>query len=950
MSALADLYSLIPPSQGFILGKDLLQVFTTYETRRGATLLQPAERNALQQFAEENADAEVDGDVLVQLIGQLLQLQASTAESDVAERGGSSEVDKGIENGDGLAKSTGRTTEQEDRQVSGRLTPRKADDIHVTETGAAAGTAPATPVISHIPRRKQFATPLTTSSSASTSTSTPMGTTSATSQEPREGSERRSRDVTSPFASSSLPPSSYIAPTTTHTPSHQGKQDHKRSGSDGRRVQGPTSNNSQSSTAHRGQTPKRASSALSSYASSSATPQTTTPKTAITTTTTTASTSSLLPTPGTSGIVRPRPPRAARTSTGAASISGIPGAGTNVSPASAALGRNERTSLSRNNESQRHTARTSSISSGGAGRETTAPLSTPASPDLPALMAVDSEVSMLDETSFVGFHQQEGSNESSTAVGDDSLVFGFGEVLDSGRGGGVLAYGYGHGHGSRLDRISTTSTNSLGPGSAQYDDLKRENAELLRRKQELTRQVQVIGAETEAQMADLQEALDGVKSELAAKKREEKDGRTREAQLGTQICTLELEMQHLQQQLSTARETHSTQQRMLQDANAESDRLREMLLSKEEDVAGLKLAIEGYEDEKRSWQDQVETLQATNATLQAGLQAAQEAARTLERRKAENQELQQTIKRLTHELDMIRTRQSGHGRAPTDVSEAGTAPDPTSRPGTVGKSLDDELGSRFTAHEGGDSDDDKPGKGKTVIRTVTYRTERVVRHTEPRRKGEADEADGDSEPEVSIVEEEVIREYADVGVETDPLPVTSGTPNSATTSTAIQTDETHHGALPPYSPRSDELTAAEEALAHAHPALDDISSGPIGLEQHRALASGYADICVGLGSRCTVFEEKLKFKQEEAMKYGEECRALTKSLGYLSTAVVVAGIAGYYLGGWRGYANENDFLRHFLHDHSLPYAHLYVQEFIPNTTVVKTLVGGVKQFTGRTPI
>lgn len=39
-------------------------------------------------------------------------------------------------------------------------------------------------------------------------------------------------------------------------------------------------------------------------------------------------------------------------------------------------------------------------------------------------------------------------------------------------------------------------------------------------------------------MADLQEALDGVKSELATKKREEKDGRTREAQLGTQICTV----------------------------------------------------------------------------------------------------------------------------------------------------------------------------------------------------------------------------------------------------------------------------------------------------------------------------------------------------------------------------------------------------------------------------
>lgn len=238
---------------------------------------------------------------------------------------------------------------------------------------------------------------------------------------------------------------------------------------------------------------------------------------------------------------------------------------------------------------------------------------------------------------------------------------------------------------------------------------------------------------------------------------------------------------------------------------------------------------------------------------------------------------------------MIRTRQSGHGRAPTDASEVAAGMDSASRPGTVGKSLGDELRSRFVGHEDGDSDDEKPGKGKTVIRTVTYRTEQVsfihelstrvsklisqhaqvVRHREPRRKCEADEADEDSEPEVSFVEEEIIRQYADIGVETDPLPDTAASTNTATASTAIQTDETHHGALPPYSPRSDEVATAEDALAHTHPALNDISPGHIDLEQHRALALAYRDTCVGLGTRCTVFEDKLKFKQEEAMKLGE---------------------------------------------------------------------------------
>jgi hypothetical protein len=77
-------------------------------------------------------------------------------------------------------------------------------------------------------------------------------------------------------------------------------------------------------------------------------------------------------------------------------------------------------------------------------------------------MAVDSEVSMLDETSFVGFHhhderERNGARDGIAVVGDDSMVFGFEDVLDSGRGGAVaLAYGFGHGHGhgSRLDRIS----------------------------------------------------------------------------------------------------------------------------------------------------------------------------------------------------------------------------------------------------------------------------------------------------------------------------------------------------------------------------------------------------------------------------------------------------------------------------------------------------------------
>jgi hypothetical protein len=56
------------------------------------------------------------------------------------------------------------------------------------------------------------------------------------------------------------------------------------------------------------------------------------------------------------------------------------------------------------------------------------------------------------------------------------------------------------------------------------------------------------------------------------------------------------------------------------------------------------------------------------------------------------------------------------------------------------------------------------------------------------------------------------------------------------TSSAIQTDETHHGTLPPYSPRSD-AEIASEALAHAHPELEVTEK--IDLQRHGELAVEY---------------------------------------------------------------------------------------------------------------
>lgn len=179
-------------------------------------------------------------------------------------------------------------------------------------------------------------------------------------------------------------------------------------------------------------------------------------------------------------------------------------------------------------------------------------------------------------------------------------------------------------------------------------------------------------------------------------------------------------------------------------------------------------------------------------------------------------------------------------------------------------SLGDELRSVFDAE---DSDGEKE-KGKTVVRTVTYRTERVsnrlllrdiadVLQVIHHRKKESPE-DNDSEPETSFVEE-IVREYTDAGVATDPEVPTM----PVMTSSSIQTDETHQGTLPPYSPRSD-AEIASEALAHAHPALEVTED--VDLQRHGELALKYAEMTMGAGLRCTVLEEKLQLKQDQAMR------------------------------------------------------------------------------------
>lgn len=95
-------------------------------------------------------------------------------------------------------------------------------------------------------------------------------------------------------------------------------------------------------------------------------------------------------------------------------------------------------------------------------------------------------------------------------------------------------------------------------------------------------------------------------------------------------------------------------------------------------------------------------------------------------------------------------------------------------------------------------------------------------------------------------------------------------------SASIQTDETHHGVLPPYSPRSD-AEIAQDALTHAHPKLE--LPEKVDLERHHELAMDYARVSTAVGMRCILIEEKLNVEQGEALRVRTgECVARSRSV------------------------------------------------------------------------
>ena len=179
MSALQDLYALIPP-EGYIPGHALPAVFARYERQRGAEILSRDERDALEAFGRENGDVRVDAGLLVGLMGQLLGAGEGKAEDEgkresgrVTAKGGSFARDDGgsfladrfVEAGRQLELAEADMSLLDDTQPP--FTPTSTTEHAASPTEHVAsphvvnrtGGKPNTPTASHIPRRREAVPP-----------------------------------------------------------------------------------------------------------------------------------------------------------------------------------------------------------------------------------------------------------------------------------------------------------------------------------------------------------------------------------------------------------------------------------------------------------------------------------------------------------------------------------------------------------------------------------------------------------------------------------------------------------------------------------------------------------------------------------------------------------------------------------------------------------------------
>ncbi|KAG1852942.1 hypothetical protein C8R48DRAFT_346450 [Suillus tomentosus] len=290
-------------------------------------------------------------------------------------------------------------------------------------------------------------------------------------------------------------------------------------------------------------------------------------------------------------------------------------------------------------------------------------------------------------------------------------------------------------HGSSLglvtDRSATSSTVSL-EHTERLEALQKANAELGRKLIEAERTLENRLNEHDMDLDEMQGRLEELKSELTSTKREEKELRTKERTNSTQIAALESEIAKLEKSLENARSSYQSLQKQYQEQCAESERYRNQLRRRDQEIKDYRDAAALQSLEAVKWTKEASSYEDRLAHLEEELAIAQQAHAQLDEQKQENLMLKETIDRMRFDMDEMRSA----------ATNAAAGSGHSSVANTMSKSLGAELMGKLGESWGGEDDgledegdsdeleldinEDTEGEEEDVIQTIITRKKRKV--------------------------------------------------------------------------------------------------------------------------------------------------------------------------------------------------------------------------------
>ncbi|KAK8847502.1 hypothetical protein IAR55_005360 [Kwoniella newhampshirensis] len=372
----------------------------------------------------------------------------------------------------------------------------------------------------------------------------------------------------------------------------------------------------------------------------------------------------------------------------------------------------------------------------------------------------------------------------------------------------------------RLSTLSTESSLSLRTSHDNLNKLRKENVDLTRKLKATEKTLAEQGVENERLIEDLQERLEEAQSELAQRRREEKELKGRERAHLVQISGFEADILSLQKSLENAKANHASMQKMYSSQCEEAQRLREMLRERDDEIRTLEESTDAHAADEEKFVREIAALEAEVRRVEADLAFAREAESHLDVQKQENLQLKETIDRMRFDLDEARTYAAEavalHARG-ASVAELPNA-------GTLSRNLGDELNGRLLSEpkegSGGNESEEESFVETIVTRTRKMNANSARRSTSPREAVKAD-----------------LRVNADAGTETNPVAGPS---------------HLHGSPEPPAYTAEPEPINHAEVLERAHPRAAGL--GGVVDEEYEVLVDA-------LGVRCSVLEDELKMKR-----------------------------------------------------------------------------------------